>query len=167
MIDKAFDFTKDDLKANRALSLSPRQQDMLNQIYEQRKGWWWQTILLVVGIQGVGMVISLFAGWATLDELLRFLLPVGVFLGTVFLFATLHHLWKMRTLRNGSIRVIEGTARPHKFYSRYGWVYQVRIGRRTIPLMNEQQYEAFTSGQKYRLYTIPVTPMVILSIEPQ
>jgi hypothetical protein len=164
-LSQAFGFDTNDLAFNRHNKLSPKQRERLDMLYQSRRNWGWQTFAIILGVMIFALVIALLSGGTTLEELRIAILPVSAMLGGLFLISALYTRWHNGRLRAGKIRVIEGNAKPRKYYARYGWVYQVKIGRRALYLENERQFEAFMKGEKYRVYLVDVTPVVVLSVE--
>ncbi|HEX2622337.1 MAG TPA: hypothetical protein VHL11_19395 [Phototrophicaceae bacterium] len=166
---EAFGFDEDDLAANRMGVVSERQRQKLDGLYQSRRGWWWQTIAIILLIQGIGWVIALVTGNLVISPHdLPYILLFFVGLMLVFMLNSLYGIYINNRLKNGEVRVAEGRAHPKMTYAR-GESYTLWLGdswlARRFQLLSGHEYQALKEGATYRLYYVASVPVTILSIE--
>lgn len=170
-------FTPEDLAANRNGRLTERQQQDV--AYRQRvyvrNGrimllvMWVGFVLLIAGSQ----VVALLSGSTTMERLTADLPYLGLavlILSSLIGFGFLWSVFSGRDLMNGKISSVEGQARvrmrrlPGRYrnYPRC----EVKIGGRTFLLVDQNLFDAFVDGVRYRVFYIRYRPLhVILSAE--
>lgn len=173
-----FNFTPDDLRANRAGTLTPRQEELLENFLSGRQ----KSILRMFIVYLVGfsllIFISLLApvalGNRELDSLIAKDLPIFVLVITtlcgIITFDWILDRWLMRDVTNKKMRkaegiasvksrVIPGGAEPYTDYYLF-------LGQTRFHFSYPGQAQAFEDGQHYRIYYVKNYPVpFILSVE--
>jgi hypothetical protein len=159
---RVFHFTADDLDANRAGTLTPRQLDRLRERYSR-------TTLLMVIIPFVALVLIVMA-MVTFDLeglCLSFLFAVG---SAVYFMNDRERLReRANAIRNPSVRMLEGAIELRQEYVRTRrnpidkFFYSVLIQYWRFEL-SSQQYAALEDKAAYRIYYVRDS-LMILSVE--
>ncbi|HEX7835608.1 MAG TPA: hypothetical protein VF479_09100 [Pseudolysinimonas sp.] len=174
-LQSVFEFTDDDLVANRAGHLSPAQQPRMAK--QQGRA---QTANIIFGIGFVVILVVIAiivlpgalapqpAGSSAVPPGLIALVLVAV-LGVVVL-SFLRTRRKMRGVA-GAVFTTEGEAKTRARAVDVGdagtaAMYRLTVGPVTFPLSSSEQLAAFTEGQRYRVYYVKGTLPVVVSAEP-
>lgn len=165
----AFEFTSDDLAANRADKLTPAQQKRITTHIRIAK-----TSTRLALIACIGSIAIFFAIAYRLQPAdgfggaLPFLISAAVVFMSIFIFFIVVGMIRSRHLYNRQISVIEGSAvRSTRKVKNGRWTaYYVSIGEIRFQLSSRAQFEAFQDHVQYRVFYIQYPPAhVILSIE--
>ena len=173
-LQSAFDFTDDDLVANRAGRLSPTQQARMSkrrggaQIANLVFGAFFVVILIVIAIVVLpGVMAPQPAGSSAVSPVLIALVLVGV-LGVV-VFSVLRTRRKMRGVA-GAVFMTEGEAKTRSGMVDVGeagsaGMFRLTVGGVIFPIPSGDQLAAFTAGQRYRVYYVKGTLPIVVSAE--
>jgi membrane protein implicated in regulation of membrane protease activity len=173
-LQSVFEFTDDDLVANRAGHLSPAQQPRLAkkqglaQVANIIFGVGFLVILVVIAIIVLpGLLAPQPAGSSAVSPGIIALVLVAV-LGVV-VFSFLRTRRKMRGVA-GAVFTTEGEAKTRARMVEVGeggagTMYRLTVGKVTFPLSSGEQLAAFTEGQRYRVYYVKGTLPVVVSAE--
>jgi hypothetical protein len=165
----AFEFTSDDLAANRANRLTPDQQKLITTYIKIANT---STRLALIACVGS---IAVFFGIAYrlqpadgLGQALPFLISAAVVFMSIFIFFIVVGIIRSRHLYNRHISVVEGqAARSTRKLKNGRWTaYYVTIGETRFQLSSRAQFEAFQDHAHYRVFYIQYPPAhLILSME--
>jgi hypothetical protein len=174
-LQSVFQFTDDDLVANRAGRLSPAQQPRMAKQQSRAQtanivfGIGFVVILVIVAIIVLpGVLAPQPAGSSAVPPGIIALVLVAV-LGVV-VFSFLRTRRKMRGVA-GAVFTTEGEAKTRARAVDVGdagtaAMYRLTVGSVTFPLSSGEQLAAFTEGQRYRVYYVKGTLPVVVSAEP-
>ena len=165
----AFEFTSDDLAANRANKLTPAQQKRIAAHIRIAKT---STRLALIACIGS---IAVFFGIAYrlqpadgFGQAMPVLILAAVFFMSIFIFFIIVGMIRRRHLYTRQISVIEGyAARSTRKLKNGRWTaYYVTIGEIRFQLSSLAQFEAFQDDAHYRVFYIQYPPThLILSME--
>jgi hypothetical protein len=165
----AFEFTSNDLAANRANKLTTDQQKRIATYIRIANT---STRLALIACVGT---IAVFFGIAYrlqpadgLGQALPVLILAAVLFMSIFIFFIIVGRIRSRHLYNGHISVIEGqAARSTRKVKNGRWTaYYVTIGKVRFQLSSRAQYEAFQEDAHYRVFYIQYPPAhLILTVE--
>jgi hypothetical protein len=175
-LEAAFDFTADDLAANRAGRLSTVQQGRMSTA--RTRG---QATNLIMG--GVFLVLLVVIAIVVLPGAMApqasgsSAIPPGFIVLGLVVVAGIIALTLLRSRRGinrltGAVFPVEGVAHTRaRFFGDdsgvdTGMIYRVSIGGKTFVLINQQQVDAFEDGKDYRGYYVKGTVAVLVSVEP-
>jgi hypothetical protein len=165
----AFEFTNDDLVANRANQLTPGQQKRIaTYIKIANTG----TRLALIACMGS---IVIFFGIAYrlqpaggFGGALPFLIIAAAVFMVIFIFFIVLGMIRSRHLHNRHISVVEGVAaRSTRKVKNGRWTaYYVTIAETRFQLSNKAQFEVFRDSARYRIFYIQYPPAhLILTVE--
>jgi hypothetical protein len=165
----AFEFTDDDLLANRANKLTPGQQErIVTYIKIANTG----TRLALIAC--IGSIIVFFAVAYRLQpadgfgEALPFLILAAAVFMSIFIFFIVLGMIRSRNLHNHHISMVEGVATRSTRKVKHGrWTaYYVTIAEVRFQLSRRAQFEAFREDTHYRVFYIQYPPAhLILTVE--
>lgn len=165
----AFEFTNDDLLANRANKLTPDQHKRIAACIKIANTSTWLALIACVGS------IVLFFGIAYrlqpangFGEALPFLILAAILFMTIFIFFIVVGIIRSRHLNNRHISVIEGyAARSTRKLKNGRWTaYYVSIAETRFQLSSQAQFEVFRDNTHYRVFYIQYPPAhLILTVE--
>jgi hypothetical protein len=165
----AFEFTDDDLVANRANKLTPVQQKRIAAYIKIAN-----TSSRLALIACIGSIVIFFAiayGLQPADgfggELPFLILAAAVFM-SIFIFFIVLGMIRSRHLHNRHISVVEGVAARSTRKVKHGrWTaYYVTIAEIKFQLSSRAQFEAFREDAHYRVFYIQYPPAhLILTVE--
>jgi len=173
-LQSVFEFTDDDLVANRAGRLSPAQQPRMAKKQGRAQtaniifGVGFVVILVVIAIIVLPSVLAPQpAGSSAVPPGLIALVLVAV-LGIVVL-SFVRTRRKMRGV-SGAVFMTEGAAKTRARMVDVADIgdaamYRLTVGKVTFPLSSGEQMAAFTEGQRYRVYYVKGTLPVVVSAE--
>ncbi len=174
-LNTAFDFTDDDLVANRAGRLSSTQQPKMSkkrgqaQVMNLVAGALFLVIMVVIAIVVLpGALAPQPTGSSAVPPGIIALVLVGV-LG-VIVFSVLRSRRKLQGVA-GAVLTTEGEAKTRSGMVEVGdgagsaAIYRLTVGKVTFPLSTAGQLAAFTEGQRYRVYYVRGTLPVVVSAE--
>lgn len=165
----AFEFTDDDLVANRANKLTPGQHKRIATYIKIAN-----TSSRLALIACMGSVVLFFAVAYRLQPAggfggaLPFLIPAAVVFMTIFIFFIIMGMIRSRHLHNRHISVVEGVAARSTRKVKHGrWTaYYVTIAEIRFQLSSRAQFEAFREDVRYRVFYIQYPPThLILTVE--
>ncbi|MBC7879193.1 MAG: hypothetical protein H7Y59_18645 [Anaerolineales bacterium] len=166
----AFDFTNDDLLANRANKLTPNQHKQINSYIKIARISTRLALSACIGTVivyfGIAYVLQPDNGFGQALPYLIF--TAALFIG-VFVFFIAVGIIQGRHLRERHISIIEGHASRSTRKLKHGrWTaYYVTIGNIRFQLSSQDQYEAFQDNVQYRVFYIQYPPAhLILAFEP-
>jgi hypothetical protein len=165
----AFEFTSDDLVANRTNKLTPGQQKRIDAHIRIARTSTWLALIACIG------TIILFLGIAYrlqpaegFGGALPILILAAVLFMSIFIFFIVVGRIRSRHLYNRNISVIEGqAARSTRKLKNGRWTaYYVTIEGTRFQLSSRAQFEAFQDHAHYRVFYIQYPPAhLILSME--
>lgn len=163
----AFDFTEDDLLANRAGRLSIRQNERVDEyvpIAQKRA-----RFALIVGVGSVFILfgIAFFAEPNQFLQALPYLSIAAAFYLLIFLAFLIVDFEKLRRLGAREVQIAEGTAHLLSKKLRHGrWTaYYVTIDNIKFQIQRDQ-FEMFQEGARYKIFFLNYPPTQwILSVE--
>ena len=174
-LNTAFDFTDDDLVANRAGRLSPTQQAKMSKLRGQAQvanlvfGAIFVVILIVIAVVVLpGVLAPQPAGSSAVPPGIIALVLVGV-LG-VIVFSVFRSRRKLKGVA-GAVLTTEGEAKTRSGLVEVGdgageaAVYRLTVGSVTFPLSSPDQLAPFVAGRRYRVYYVKGTLPVVVSAE--
>jgi len=172
-IEKAFDFTADDLAANKSGKLSARQEEKRAKRRRTRR---WATRLALFFFIGTEAVIIaiLLMNTEPFDESNRDMLTAyAIFLALyngIILFAMLYGYSRGRDLRRGAVSQVEGPiklrVKKYRHESNLPNSYYGTIGKVKFQFETTRQHDMLQDGAPYRIYYVNMPPTGwILSIE--
>ena len=165
----AFNFTADDVAANRQGYLTPAQKKVIAETRRAR-GCGARAVYIAMGASVAIIVVAfVLAGGLRVPRstgaLTAFAVAISVFIG-IFLAAMIYDRVRSRDLRTGKISVAEGPAQRRTKEYKFGTAFYVKIGRRRFQLPHPKQFDAFDEGTYYRIYYVKNPPVhIILSVE--
>jgi hypothetical protein len=175
-LQSAFDFTDDDLVANRAGRLSPTQQARMSKMRGRAQvanlvfGAVFVVILIVIAVVVLpGVLAPQPAGSSAVPPGIIALVLVGV-LGIIVL-SVLRSRRKLQGVA-GAVLTTEGEAKTRSGAVDVGdgagtaSIYRLTVGSVTFPLSSADQLAPFESGKRYRVYYVKGTLPVVVSAEP-
>jgi hypothetical protein len=171
----AFDFTAEDIDANRGGIITPRQRARLQGMGRGIGGCSLQGLIgmtILVAVVGAFISYGYLSNAATRAQILgdpanlvillaAFAIPVAMMLGAYFLSRQ-----RANQLGNATVRIAEGDATIKRTISAHGGaVYVIKIGTKKFNLL-EEYGTLFKQGASYRVYYAKAGPYEpILSIE--
>lgn len=163
----AFDFTEEDLFANRAGRLSTRQKELLDvylSIAKKRS-----RIALIAGVGSVFVLfgIALFAEPNQFIQALPYLSIAAALYLSIFLAFMIVDFNRLRRLHARKVETAEGTAHLSSKKLRHGrWTaYYVTIDDIRFQI-HRDQFEAFQEGARYKIFFLNYPPTHwVLSVE--
>jgi hypothetical protein len=173
-LQSAFQFTDDDLVANREGRLSPTQQARMSKVRGGAQvanlvfGAFFVVILVIIAVVVLpGVLAPQAAGSSAVSPVLIVLVLVGV-LGVVVL-SVLRTRRKMRGIA-GAVLTTEGEAKTRSGMVDVGeagsaGMFRLTVGGVTFPIPSGDQLAAFTAGQRYRVYYVAGTLPMVVSAE--
>jgi hypothetical protein len=174
-LNTAFDFTDDDLVANRAGRLSPAQQARMSKLRGRAQvanlvfGAVFVVILVVIAIIVLpGVLAPQPAGSSAVPPGIIALVLAGV-LG-VIVFSVFRSRRKLQGVA-GAVLTTEGEAKTRSGSVEVGdgageaAVYRLTVGSVTFPLSSADQLAPFLQGTRYRVYYVKGTLPVVVSAE--
>jgi hypothetical protein len=173
-LNTAFDFTDDDLVANRAGRLSPTQQGKMSKLRGRAQvanlvfGAIFVVIIVVIAVIVLpGVLAPQPAGSSAVPPGLIALVLVGV-LG-IIVFSVLRGRRKLQGVA-GAVLTTEGEAKTRSGMVEVGdggmgAIYRLTVGKVTFPLSSPDQLAPFTDGTRYRVYYVRGTLPVVVSAE--
>lgn len=174
-LNSAFDFTDDDLTANRAGRLSPAQQARMSKLRGRAQvanlvfGAVFVVILVVIAVIVLpGVLAPQPTGSSAVPPGIIALVLVGV-LGIVVL-SVLRSRRKLQGVA-GAVLTTEGEAKTRSGLVDVGEgtasaaIYRLTVGKVTFPLSSAEQLAPFTEGRRYRVYYVKGTLPVVVSAE--
>jgi hypothetical protein len=169
MVD-AFEFTRDDLAANRAHKLTTDQQKRVAAYvkiaHTATRFAWIACIGSLVVFFGIAYYLRPADGFG---QALPFLIAGAAVFMTIFIFFIVMGMIRSLHLKNQHISVIEGHAvRSFRKIKSGRWTaYYVTIAGIRFQLSSEAQFEAFRDNTNYRVFYIQYPPAhLILAVEP-
>jgi hypothetical protein len=164
-----FEFTDDDLVANRASQLTPTQLKRIDAVIKIANTSTRLALIACVGSIGIffGIAYRLQPAGGFGQELPILILAAGLFM-SIFIFFIIVGMIRRRDLDNRRIRVIEGAAaRSTRKLKNGRWTaYYVTIAGTRFQLSSHRQFEAFREDAHYRVFYIRYPPAhLILSVE--
>jgi hypothetical protein len=165
----AFEFTKDDLVANRANKLTAAQQKRIDAVIRIANTSTWLALIACVGsiVVFFGIAYRLQPAGGFGQELAILILAAGLFM-SIFIFFIIVGMIRIRHLNNRHISVIEGyaTRSTQKLKNGRWTAYYVTIAETRFQLSSQAQFEAFREDAHYRVFYIQYPPThLILSVE--
>jgi len=167
ILRQTFQFSSNDLIANRDGQLSPKQQARQQAAGTSLKMGIAFFILVMLGTFAFFIFTSLFSGTFTSlddpDTKITLAIVVGVigFIMAMGYFSSRKH---MATTRTKQIQKAEGEAQPGKIRPDAAH-FELKIGRAKIRLLTEEQLQAFQAGTAYRVHYLAGPIPTILSAE--
>lgn len=173
-LEQIFNFSIDEIYANKQGYLTQRQQDFLDK-YRKSTSWGWFIAILLM-IISIAVVVFFTIGSSNLEDPgIKQALPSwgiagGLFLG-IFLFFSLLGVYRNRDIRTGRISLTEGRATKEdeeiKHHSRsLGHSYIVEINKVKFIIPEKKKYDAIRTGNYYRVFFIKTSHVhIILSLE--
>jgi hypothetical protein len=169
MID-GFDFTNDDLLANRDNKLTQHQNKLIASYIKIARVSTRLALIACIGTVLVYFIIGYFLqpedGFGQALPYLIFAIALFI---VIFVFFIVVGLIQSRHLRERHISIIEGPASRSARKIKHGrWTaYYVTIGNIRFQLSSKDQFEAFRDNVQYRVFYIQYPPAhLILSFEP-
>ncbi|MEO6115150.1 MAG: hypothetical protein ABIP33_02090 [Pseudolysinimonas sp.] len=175
-LQAAFNFTDDDLVANRAGRLSPTQQTRMTKAQGQGQignivfGIVFVVILVVIAIVVLPPLLAPQPANSSAAPPGIIVLVVVVVLG-IIAFSFLRSRRKLRGV-TGAVLSTEGEAKGNVHASGnvdqpdMMMVYRLKVGSVTFPLSRADEVAAFTNGARYRAYYVQGTLPILISAEP-
>jgi hypothetical protein len=164
---RVFLFSSNDLLANRAGRLSPRQQARQQAVGSGLKLGIAFFILVMLGTLGVIAFGSLASGVhssITDPEMLTTLAIAGSVIGVIIIFGYFSSRKHLAAAQANQIQKAEGEAQHGKIRPDAAH-FEIKIGRSKIRLLTPEHLDAFEIGAAYRVYYLPGPTPVILSGE--
>jgi len=169
---QAFEFTEDDLNANRQGKMSSGQRDKLDSFRKARRmsliAYAVMAGLLVLGCIGAGLYMA----FTRQDPTIRMAVPLALGFATLLMLGGSANFYlRTRDVLNGTVSQAEGQAR---LFSRTyrdednitgtGWF--LKLDGKEFRLVNEAQYQALEEGRSYRVYYVRGYPFnFMLSVD--
>lgn len=165
----AFNFTADDLAANRQGYLTPAQKKVIAGTRRAR-GCGARAAYIAMGAS-IAIIVAAFVLTGGLEiplsseALPAYAVAISAFIG-IFLAAIVYDRVRSRDLRTGKISVAEGPAQRRTKEYKFGTAFYVKIGRRRFQLTHPEQFDAFDECIRYRVYYVKNPPVhLIMSLE--
>lgn len=164
---ETFHFSSRDLLANRAGTLSPRQQARQSALGTSLKVGIGFFVVVMLGSLGVIFIMSSASGANEGASSFDTMVTTGILIGVVALilvvslFASQKHL---AATKEKQIQKAEGEMSHGKIRADAA-NFEIKIGRTRIRLLTQEQLEAFQVGERYRVYFLPGPVPTILSAE--
>ena len=157
-----FEFTEDDLKANKRGQLSPRQREWLKMVGKGGIRLQGFNVWIAVGFMFLGLCITLglylsnedsrAALFANPSNLLIFPIAIVVIVGILVLSMVLAR-WNANKLQRAVLSSVSGSVRFDRDYSSESNIatYYVIVGRKKFKFGDDMS-RAFQEGEKYKFY---------------
>jgi hypothetical protein len=165
----AFDFTNEDLVANRENKLTPDQHKRINTYIKIANTSTWLALIACIGtivvFFGIAYRLQPASGFG---QALPVLVLAAVGFMAIFIFFIVLGMIRSRHLNNRHISVVEGVAdRSTRKVKNGRWTaYYVTIAEIRFQLSSQAQFEFFRDNARYRIFYIQYPPAhLILTVE--